>query len=176
MIGQWNVIRVGIGSALVGILALVAACGGGSQGSLDGTNTTSDPTLQAQQEANIQQGQQSVMTRKCVDCHTMAMSGSTTAIPYAADPTVELYPPNLTSDMVTGVGTWTDEELARAIREGEDNDGLELCPEMNHFSTMSDYEVYSIVKYLRSLPSVNNKVLRSVCPPLKTKAEQQAAL
>ena len=37
---------------------------------------------------------------------------------------------------------------------------------------MSDFEVYSIVKYLRSLPAVSNKILRSVCPPLKSKSEQ----
>jgi hypothetical protein len=41
--------------------------------------------------------------------------------------------------------------------------------------TMNDYEVYSIVKYLRSLPPVTKKVLRSVCPPFKTKEEQQVA-
>ena len=43
---------------------------------------------------------------------------------------------------------------------------------MTHFSDMTDFEVYSIVKYLRSIPPVKNKVPRSVCPPLKTKEEQ----
>jgi hypothetical protein len=35
--------------------------------------------------------------------------------------------------------------------------------------------VYSIVKYLRSIPPVKQKVLRSVCPPLKTKEAQTSA-
>ena len=37
---------------------------------------------------------------------------------------------------------------------------------------MSDFEVYSIVDYLRSIPKVNKKVLRSVCPPTKTQDQQ----
>jgi hypothetical protein len=110
-----------------------------------------------------------------VNCHGANMAGAMMPIPYPADTTVELYPPNLTPDMETGVGTWTDQQLITAIRDGQDNTGLELCPQMNHFSTMTDFEVDSIVAYLRSIPAVNQKILRSVCPPLKTKAEQQAA-
>ncbi len=37
---------------------------------------------------------------------------------------------------------------------------------------MCDFEVYSIVKYLRALPPVKQKILRSVCTPLKNKEEQ----
>ena len=69
---------------------------------------------------------------------------------------------------------YTDDLLARAIREGYDKNDQQLCPQMKHFAEMTDFEVYSIVKYLRSLPPVNQKVLRSVCPPLKSKEEQQA--
>ena len=69
---------------------------------------------------------------------------------------------------------YTDDLLARAIRSGLDKDDLELCPQMKHFADMTDFEVFSIIKYLRSLPPVKQKILRSVCPPLKTKEEQQA--
>jgi hypothetical protein len=115
----------------------------------------------------------------------MNMAGAVAPLPLAGittDTRVELYPPNLTPDPDTGIGTamnldpakkgYTDDLLARAIRSGIDNDDLELCPEMKHFADMTDFEVYSIVKYLRALPPVNQKILRSVCPPLKTKDEQ----
>lgn len=128
------------------------------------------------------------MKRKCVICHGMNMAGAVAALPLAGittDTRVELYPPNLTPDPTTGIGDamnldpakkgYTDDLLARAIRSGIDNDDLELCPEMKHFADMTDFEVYSIVKYLRALPPVNQKVLRSVCPPLKTKDEQTSA-
>jgi mono/diheme cytochrome c family protein len=156
-------------SALVVLLA-TAACGSSSSGNNNNANGPSE-----KDQATVDQGAQSVKTRQCISCHTPNMAGATQMIPYPQDPRVELYPPNLTPDMATGVGKWTDDQLANAIRTGVDYDGLELCPEMKHFSTMNDYEVYSIVKYLRSIPAVNQKILRSVCPPLKTKEEQQAA-
>jgi len=118
-----------------------------------------------------------VTARGCPSCHQSknpadgTLSGTT-----SPREGTSAYPANLTPDVDTGIGSWSDDQLARAIREGTDLDGLELCPEMNHFSTMTDYEVYSIIKSLRSLPPVNNKVLRSVCPPLKTKDEQTAAM
>lgn len=124
-------------------------------------------------------GSQAVKKRKCVECHGDNLAGSTTMLPgqkpTPTGETVELYPPNLTSDDATGVGKWTDDQLANAIRTGIDNEAQELCPQMKHFADMSDFEVYSIVKYLRSIPKVSSKIPRSVCPPLKTKDEQQAA-
>ena len=38
--------------------------------------------------------------------------------------------PNLTSDPQTGAGAWTDDQLARAIREGIGHDGRALFPMM----------------------------------------------
>ena len=57
-------------------------------------------------------------------------------------------------------------------RNGVDHESQALCPQMTHFSQMSDFEAYSIVKYLRSIPKVSKKVPRSVCPPTKTKEQQ----
>ena len=38
--------------------------------------------------------------------------------------------PNLTPDNETGIGTWTDDMLIRAIREGISHDGRVLHPQM----------------------------------------------
>lgn len=149
----------------LGLGAGTAACGGDDAPAVDPTS---------KQAADVQGGSQAVHNRKCVDCHTQDMSGSLTPIA-TTDTEVELYPPNLTNDKATGIGTWTDDQLANAIRNGVDNNSEELCPQMKHFATMTDYEAYSIVMYLRSIPAVSKKVPRSVCPPLKTKEEQQAA-
>jgi hypothetical protein len=154
--------------------ALLLGCGSGSSG--NNPNNGGDGGSPSQKdEATVDQGATSVKTRQCVSCHGQNMAGATTMIPYPQDARVELYPPNLTNDKATGIGNWTDDQLANGMRLGVDNNGLELCPEMQHFSTMNDYEAYSIVKYLRSIPPVSQKVLRSVCPPLKTKDEQRAA-
>ena len=66
--------------------------------------------------------------------------------------------PNLTPDPETGAGRWSDDALARAIREGIGHDGRALFPLMpyQHFRQLPDEDVASIVVYLRSLPPVRN--------------------
>jgi hypothetical protein len=111
-------------------------------------------------------GAGAVTARKCADCHGGNLAGSSTALP-GYDATIQLFAPNLTSDADTGVGGWTDGQLRLAIREGVDRDGMVLCPQMQHYRSMPDAEVDSIIKYLRTLPPVKNAVRGSVCPPLK---------
>ncbi|HKS95753.1 MAG TPA: c-type cytochrome [Terriglobia bacterium] len=66
--------------------------------------------------------------------------------------------PNLTPDPETGSGTWSDDALARAIREGIGHDGRALFPMMpyQHFRALSDEDLASVVVYIRSLPAVRN--------------------
>jgi mono/diheme cytochrome c family protein len=67
---------------------------------------------------------------------------------------------NLTPDPHTGAGNWTDDQLARAIREGIGHDGRTLFPFMPYpnFRKMSDEDLASVVLYLRSLPPVRNQL------------------
>lgn len=90
--------------------------------------------------------------------------------------------PNITPDAETGAGTWTDDQLSRAIREGIAHDGRALFPLMpyQNFRTMSDEDLASVVVYVRSLPAVRNilpkteiifpvkYLIRSVPQPLNT--------
>jgi len=68
--------------------------------------------------------------------------------------------PNLTPDSGTGAGTWSDDQLARAIREGIGHDDRTLFPLMpyEHFRSMSDEDLASVVVYLRSLQPVRNSL------------------
>ncbi len=68
-----------------------------------------------------------------------------------------IVPPNITPDPLTGAGTWTDDMLARAIREGIGHDGRALFPFMPYlrFRNMSDEDLASVIVYLRSIPPVN---------------------
>lgn len=76
----------------------------------------------------------------------------------------KLFAPNLTPDSETGVGTWTDDELARAIREGVTREGRAMFPIMPYedFRYMSDEDVASVVVYMRSLPAVKHALPESV--------------
>jgi hypothetical protein len=71
--------------------------------------------------------------------------------------------PNLTPDPETGTGNWSDDALARAIREGIGHDGRTLFPMMpyEHFRHLPDEDLASIVVYLRSLPAVRNPLPRT---------------
>lgn len=68
--------------------------------------------------------------------------------------------PNLTPDPETGAANWSDDQLARAIREGIGHDGRALFPLMpyQNFRSLPDDELASIVVYLRSLPAVHNSL------------------
>jgi hypothetical protein len=80
--------------------------------------------------------------------------------------------PNITPDPETGAGRWTDDMLARAIREGIGHDGRALYWGMwyRSFSGLSDEDLASVVVYLRTLPAVRN-----VLPPTVLPAEEAAA-
>lgn len=71
----------------------------------------------------------------------------------------KVYAPNITPDPATGAGSWTDDALARAIREGVRQDGRALFQLMPYraFRAMSDQDVASVVVYLRSLPPVSKR-------------------
>ncbi len=66
---------------------------------------------------------------------------------------------NLTPDRETGIGTWTDDMLARAIREGVGHDGRLLHPTVmpyEFYRSMSDEDLASVIVYLRSIPPIRN--------------------
>ncbi len=65
---------------------------------------------------------------------------------------------NITPDVETGIGSWTDGEKIRAIREGISRDGRALFALMPYrqFAKMSDEDIHSLVAYLNSLPPVRN--------------------
>ncbi len=105
----------------------------------------------------------------CETCHTpkdwkthgapnlpgMELAGQVLPIPNLPG---EVVAANLTPDPETGAGRWSDDEIARTIREGIGHDGRTIFPIMPYsaYRTFSDEDVASIVVYLRSLPAVRN--------------------
>jgi mono/diheme cytochrome c family protein len=75
-----------------------------------------------------------------------------------------LVAPNITPEPHTGAGRWSDDMLARAIREGIGHDGRLLHPQMwyRSFRLLSDEDLASVVVYLRSLPAVRNTLPQTV--------------
>lgn len=104
--------------------------------------------------------------RGCPDCHTDGhgtLAGSTTPVPKTMT-----YGSNLTPDLETGLGTWADTQILRALRTSVDDELQYLCPSMPRFTNLGDLEGRSIVAYLRSLPPVHRTdIPESRCPPIK---------
>ena len=82
--------------------------------------------------------------------------------------------PNLTPDVQTGAGSWTDDMFARAIREGIGHDGRALVPIMRYedFRQMSDEDVAAVVVSVRSIPAVHSPLRRQSCRFFQTAHER----
>ena len=111
----------------------------------------------------------------CLACHSDvdtggglptedAMNGAGKVM--AAEGLPWLVAPNLTPNPETGAGDWSDDTLARAIREGIGHDGRALFPMMPYpgYRNMSDEDLASIIVYLRSLPPVRSALRKTEVP------------
>src|SRR5947209_5183123 len=65
---------------------------------------------------------------------------------------------NITPDAETGAGTWSDDQFARAIREGVGHDGRALFPMMpyENYRNLTDEDLAAVIVYIRSLEPVHN--------------------
>jgi mono/diheme cytochrome c family protein len=70
------------------------------------------------------------------------------------------YPPNLTPDPESGLGTWTAEQIMKAVRTGVRPDGRMLAPVMpyHNYAILTDDDARALATYLRTLKPVRNKV------------------
>ena len=65
--------------------------------------------------------------------------------------------PNLTPDVETGIGSYSDGHIARALRYSLRHNGQALFPFMP-FQNMSDADVIAIISFLRSQPPIKNEL------------------
>ncbi|MBC7897902.1 MAG: cytochrome c [Cytophagaceae bacterium] len=82
----------------------------------------------------------------CHGCHGYGLSGGRVAGPPDLPPASNITP--------TGIGNWTEEDFARALRTGKRRDGSTINPFMpiETFAGMTDEEVRALWLYLRSVP------------------------
>jgi hypothetical protein len=112
----------------------------------------------------------------CFGCHS-DIDGASPGLPvlkgregcgraWSAEGMPWLMAPNITPDAETGAGSWSDDALARAIREGIGHDGRALFPIMPYerYREMSDEDLASIIVYLRSIKPLRNALPTSAPP------------
>jgi mono/diheme cytochrome c family protein len=122
---------------------------------LSGIARAQDPARRPD-TALIEQGRYLATAGDCISCHSRPdgkpFSGG---LPLNTD-FGTLYSPNITPDAETGIGRWTEEQLARALREGVDDEGNHLYPVFPYtsYTKVSDADVQAIYAFLKSLPPV----------------------
>jgi mono/diheme cytochrome c family protein len=120
-------------------------------------------------DAQVARGRYLATIAGCSDCHTPgALLGAPDMKRFLGGSDVGFSIPgqgvfvgeNLTPDKETGLGQWTGDQIAAAIRMGKAPDGRQLSPVMPYpaFSRLTDEDAQAIVAFLKSLPPVSNKV------------------
>jgi cytochrome c553 len=102
----------------------------------------------------------------CLTCHTgMANGGPDLANAGAGgleipDPAGTWRSPNITPDKASGIGNWTDDQIIRAVREGQRPDGQLLYAIMpyQNYNRMTDDDAKALVAFLRTLKPVERVV------------------
>lgn len=115
-------------------------------------------------DADTDRGRYLVTIMDCTGCHTGgALAGRPDATRYLAGSEVGfggpegiVFPPNLTPDMDTGTGAWTEDQLIQAFTQGRRPDGRMLAPIMPwpSYASLSAEDARAIARYLRSLTPV----------------------
>ena len=90
----------------------------------------------------------------------IAVNGSLTAW---SGPWGRSYAANLTPDLDTGIGKWTEEQFVEAIRTGKHLGGAQsrdILPPMpwSNYAKMTSADLHALFAYLRSVPAIANSV------------------
>jgi mono/diheme cytochrome c family protein len=103
----------------------------------------------------VKRGAELAAVGNCIACHTVP--GGTAFAGGLGIPTQfgTIYSTNITPDEKTGIGSWSEEAFARAMREGTDRDGTHLYPAFpyDHFSRMTDSDLDALYAFLMTRPA-----------------------
>jgi mono/diheme cytochrome c family protein len=118
--------------------------------------------MAAGDKAAIARGAYLAAAAGCDQCHTDSKGGGA---PYAGGHPVQgefgtIPTPNITPDVATGIGRWSNADFVRAIRWGVAPDGTHYVPAFPfpYFGGLSDADLADLKAYLDSLPAVSHAV------------------
>ena len=152
-------------AAALGFLTLMMFCGSSlcASAMVDGYYPVYPAAIAAssEQQAVVDRGEYLAKMGDCIACHTN-VNGNTPS--YAgglpiATPFGTFYSPNITPDKETGIGTWTEAEFVRALKQGIDPQGRNYFPVFPfvYFANISDDDARALYAYFMSLPAVSQK-------------------
>lgn len=106
----------------------------------------------------IKKGEYVTRAAGCFSCHTDTKNSGKEFAGGRALPTPFgiFYSPNITADLDTGIGRWSDDDFLAAVKSGLRPDGSHLFPVFPYtsYTLMTDQDVLAIKAYLLSLPPI----------------------
>jgi hypothetical protein len=66
----------------------------------------------------------------------------------------QVYPTNITPDVETGIGSWTEAQFIRALKGSFRPDGTPILYPMEGYVDMTDEEAAAVFAYLRTVPPI----------------------
>lgn len=109
-------------------------------------------------DLTLKQGEYIYRAAGCYGCHTDEKhAGKPLAGGHAlATPFGTFYSPNITPDLETGIGRWSEQDFRRALREGLSPSGDHYYPSFPYpsYTKLSNEDLHVLWIYLRSQPPV----------------------
>ncbi len=137
---------------------------------LSGTTLASE----SDQQSEIERGQYLTTILGCGGCHTEGalmgrqsgpwLAGSKIGIAYAEDELGEtsavVFPSNLTSDVETGLGLLSKQQIATLLRSGQRHTGEPVNAVMpwSNYALLNNEDIDAIASFIKSLPAVHNQI------------------
>jgi mono/diheme cytochrome c family protein len=105
----------------------------------------------------VKRGEYLTRAGDCVACHTADKSRPFAGGQPIGTPFGTIYTSNITPDAETGIGTWTDAEFLRAMREGIGKDGKRLYPAFPYpsYTRVAERDLLAIRAYLNTVAPVH---------------------
>lgn len=110
-------------------------------------------------EGNVDRGAYLARASGCIACHTNFEAGGA---PLAGEAPLEtpfgtFYPPNLTTNPEHGLGDWTAEQFAKAVRQGIGPDGTPYYPSFPYtfYADFSDQDIADLWAAFQTVPPVD---------------------
>jgi hypothetical protein len=163
-------------------VSLVAACGMNSK----------DETIPAdwEQASYIERGNYLVNhLGHCIGCHTPlgangqsdlslllsgvpakfagAKTGPNQVTGFPGPRGARVYAKNLTPDLETGIGKWSEEQFVKTLKTGIRPDGVKYAVtpmEWNIYGNMKEEDARAMYRYLRTIEPISNKVPANIPP------------
>jgi mono/diheme cytochrome c family protein len=119
--------------------------------------TFSTSPILAATEQDVKEGAYLVAAGGCLACHTSAEKD---AVPFAGGHALKtpfgvFYTPNITPDIQTGIGGWSEDNFLKALKMGIRPNGSHYFPSFPYtsYTRMSDDDALKIFAYLNALPA-----------------------